>query len=326
MIRFACPHCGAKLQVAEAHAGKRGRCPQCRGPTIVPPAPERTPEPALELVREDPPGAAPVPSELLEHLAVHPPPLPLSQAPDARASRLTQRLYDSIAGATGGEPTGERRLPWPLDILLYPFSFGGLTTLAIVIGISFLSEILPLGLLGWLVRVVIGLYGVWYLAECVHDSAKGGTRAPMALDTADLGDMRDRALYLAGVYCLFVAPAGIYWLWTSSADPIFWALVAWAVLFFPMGLLAMVIHDSTSALNPLFLLGAIVRTLVPYLGLLLLFGILAGLHRLLAHRLMGGGAFLRLLEGSFSIYLSFVMAHVLGRFYWRCRERLDWGI
>jgi len=38
MIRFACPHCGAKLRVADALAGRKGKCPHCSQVVIVPPA------------------------------------------------------------------------------------------------------------------------------------------------------------------------------------------------------------------------------------------------------------------------------------------------
>jgi hypothetical protein len=35
-IHFRCPHCDKGLTVAEAHAGKRGKCPGCGKPVLVP--------------------------------------------------------------------------------------------------------------------------------------------------------------------------------------------------------------------------------------------------------------------------------------------------
>ena len=131
-------------------------------------------------------------------------------------------------------------------------------------------------------------------------------------------------LYLVAVYLLFVFPAGIYWIWTNRADTVFWGLVAWAVVFFPMGLLAMVIEDSTSALNPLFLLGAILRTFIPYLGLLILLGGFAGLYWLMS--VLHSNWLVEVLVMLVTNYLLLVLSHVLGRFYWRYRERLDWGL
>jgi hypothetical protein len=324
MIRFQCPHCGAKLQVSETHAEKEGPCPRCQKRLKVPPAPEAE----LRLVKVEATDNAPIPSKLLDQVAVGP--QPIGKDSDSPEDRLAQRLYDSLGRDSAQEHTGARQLPWPIDVLLYPASIGGLTTLIILVGIPFLIGLVPMfGLAGWLIRVAINLYSAWYLAEYVYDSAKGGTRAPMALDTTDLGVMWSRVLYLMAVYILFVFPAGIYWTWTRQRDPIFWGLVAWAVVFFPMGLLAMVIHDSTSALNPFFLLGAIFRTFLPYLGLIFLMGISAALGWGIASLLPEASRWRWLLQAPVSFattYLSFVAAHVLGRFYWRYRDRLDWGI
>jgi hypothetical protein len=326
MIRFQCPHCGGKLQVSEAHAGKEGPCPRCKNKLQVPPAPE----PELKLVRDETTDNAPIPSKLLDQVAVGPRPLPVGRDTDSPEDPLAQRLYDTLARDSASEHTGPRQLPWPLDVLLYPASIGGLTTLIVVVGIPFLVGLIPMfRLAGWVIRAVVGLYSIWYMAECVYDSAKGSTRAPMALDTTDLGVMWSRVLYLMAVYALFVCPAVVYWTWTRRADPIFWGLAAWAVLLFPMGLLAMVIHDSTSALNPFFLLGAIFRTFLPYLGLIVLMGVFTALGWAVGRLLPNASSWRWLLRAPVSFattYLAFVTAHVLGRFYWRYRDRLDWGI
>lgn len=36
MIRFCCQHCGKAVCVSDAHAGARGRCPQCREIVTIP--------------------------------------------------------------------------------------------------------------------------------------------------------------------------------------------------------------------------------------------------------------------------------------------------
>ncbi len=114
----------------------------------------------------------------------------------------------------------------------------------------------------------------------------------------------------------------------GRSDAIFWGLAAWAIVFFPIGLLAMVICDSISALNPFFLLGSIFRVFFPYLGLLLMLAVLGALYGLIVSVLFPGPASIWLdpIELFVGAYLSFVLAHVLGRFYWRYRDRLDWGI
>jgi hypothetical protein len=288
----------------------------------------------LELVKEDTPPSAPVPSQLLDQLTVHPQPLPPGKDSDTAEDRRARRLLELLSPRPTDKPTGERRFPWPLDILFYPFSLSGLITLVVCLFFPFLLGFFPMGgysLLAyrsWGITGMLSLYLAWYLAECVYDSAKGGTRAPEILDMSGWEDLWSRVSYLLGVYILFGLPPVLYRLITGQMDALFWALVAWAVLFFPIGLLAMVIHDSTAALNPLFLLKSIFQVFVPYVGLLLGIGVLAGLLWY-ASAPQGPGLspirnwpFGALLHS----YAAFILAHVLGRFYWRYRERLDWGI
>jgi hypothetical protein len=162
----------------------------------------------------------------------------------------------------------------------------------------------------------------------VFDSAKGGTRAPQTFAaTVSWREMWSRVSYMAATYILFVCPAGFYHMFTQRTDTIFWALAAWALLFFPMGLLAMVLHDSTSVLNPFFLLVAIFRTFLPYVGLMGLFALLAVLVWLVPR---GTEAFVpidrTLLAVAIGGYGALIVAHILGRFYWRYRKRLDWDL
>jgi len=184
------------------------------------------------------------------------------------------------------------------------------------------------GIRFWGFLGLIGLYLGWYLAECVYDSAKGGTRAPAVYDMGNWDDLWSRVSYLMAVYLLFAAPPVLYRTLTGRTDAIFWALAGWALIFLPMGLLAMVIHDSVSALNPLFLLGSIRRVLGPYLCLLLGEAVLVGVF----WRAGGTGRRLTLpialpvFYVLLSAYATLVLAHLLGRFYWRYRDRLDWGI
>jgi hypothetical protein len=330
MIRFPCRHCGAKLQISPAYAGKEGLCPRCKNKLTVP----QMPEPELELVREDTAADTHIPSKLLDDVAVGPRPLPVGKDDDSRQSRLAQRLLDLLNPDDAREHAGARRLPWLLDILLYPANLSGIITLVFMAIFPFSLRFLPVaffwgGLRFWGLLGAIGLYIGWYLAECVYDSAKGGTRAPTVLDMGNWDDLWSRVSYLLAVYILFGVPPVLYRGLTGRTDAIFWALMAWAIVFLPMGLLAMVIHDSISALNPLFLLGSIRRVFGPYLCLLLATGVLAGLFWQADGR-MGRGlappAVLQAFNALLSGYAALVLAHLLGRFYWRYRDRLDWGI
>ena len=334
MIRFNCQHCGHKLRVPEAQAGRKGRCPACRGQVVVPQVstPESTSTDDVQLVPVDAaklrgavPSKQPDDRELAEKLE--------------EAEVREQQLLQSLGIESAPQHTGERRWPWPIDIWLYPASGTGLTILALLIGFPFLPRLLRLiagpqslhffGLPIFLIGFMVGLYLAWYMAECVYDSAKGGTRAPSTLPIGlGMDELWSRVSYVLAVYIIYALPVIVYRMFMREADAIFWTLAAWAILFFPMGLLAMVMHDSVSALNPLFLLASIFRTFVQYVGLIILFLPLAGVFWLSGRTPEDvEPSVLRDVVGLvMTSYVPFILAHLLGRFYWRNSERLDWGV
>jgi hypothetical protein len=142
------------------------------------------------------------------------------------------------------------------------------------------------------------------------------------------GELWSRVSYLLAVYIVYVLPVVVYRMVRQETDVVFWGLAAWAVVFFPMGLLAMVMHDSVSALNPLFLLGSIFRTFFQYIGLIVLFLPFAVLFWLSGRTSEDSKPTILLdVFGLFvTSYVPFILAHLLGRFYWRYYERLDWDI
>jgi hypothetical protein len=261
----------------------------------------------------------------------------IRRAQEAEARQRAEELLALRNSATASEQPSEPKPYGPFDLLLYPFSLSGTITLVAMIVYPVLLGLLgafgPLHLLlrtrlSLMINGVAGLYVGWYLAECVYDSARGGTRAPEALDMGGLGDLWSRFSYLAAVYIIYGLPAVLYGTIAQRFDAVFWILVGWAIVFVPMGLLAMVINDSVSALNPLFLLDSIRRVFIPYMGLLVLIAGLVGLCWLLPIVLSQGAPpiWFAIIALVVSAYGLFLFAHILGRFYWRHHDRLDWGL
>ncbi len=335
MIRFPCPHCGAKLQVSEARAGKKGRCPRCKEPLVVPGPSSAAPagEPARpETVRARP--------------TVTPYDLTFLDAPKGEA-QTGATPHDSDLMAAGpsaacrpsaeeqAEDSGKRPLPWPIDILLYPLNKAGLLTLAVVIMIPLLIDLIggllgPIGVLillpGTVVNTVIGAYYVWYVGQCVTDSALGGVRAPETIAQApDLWEMIGQLYRIFACIIVAILPVMFYRLIAQRTDVVYWSLLACAAAIFPMALLAVTMFDSIAGLHPALLLGSALSTFLPYLGLVLVLGsavfLLANVPDALFESPLFGVAF-----GIGERYLILIGAHLLGRFYWRYQEKLNWDV
>jgi phage FluMu protein Com len=334
MIKFQCKKCGKRFAVPQTHAGKKGKCPKCKSIVVVPKSAtagqtdsgypqagsKKSPYdlslldvPQEDKARHQPPGKYEVSGEDFEEL---------------QATHVQSTTKDF-------ESTNERKRSWPIDIFLYPTSKPGLTNLAIFIGPRLTIDVLD-GLLGesaailtfpsLVIDILIGLYMIWYFAECVRDSAAGGIRAPEAFATADLSEMLSQALHISACYILFIGPVGFYRLYIQKTDMIFWLLLTYAIVFSPMGLLAMVMFNSATALNPILLMGSIFSTFLQYCGLVLILAVVV-LPTVAVSGMRPDTQVARILGFivyPVQIYLALVIAHLLGRFYWRHQDRLNW--
>jgi len=338
VIKFQCKNCGQRFKVPEVQAGKKGRCPKCKNIIAVPEQHGLKPitEPgngARDLTLLDAPETGKVQEKTIGQYPV--------------VDTVTESAEESQRTPTIGdvELAGERKLPWLLDIFLYPTSKPGLTSLGIIIGIPLLIDLVgkllgPFMLTLWLpeliLRILIGLYMCWYFAECVRDSAAGGIRAPEVFAIADASSMREQAAYLVACYIVFAGPAGFYSVFTHRMDAVFWLLAAYGVFFFPMGLLAVVMFNSGAAFNPILLIGSILSTFLPYCGLVLLIcGVMLPIVAIMNMMNMKpqdiplpkvARLFLEPVISCFRIYIVFIVGHLVGRFYWRYQERLNWEV
>jgi hypothetical protein len=247
------------------------------------------------------------------------------------------------------ESIKERRFPWPIDILLYPTSKAGLSTIVVIMLIKlatdfvaiFLSICICGGILGLLLRItLVWSYMYWYFFECVHDSAEGGLRAPETIGCmTGVGDMFWQFFRLFCAYALFYGPVTFYrgytFLYRIETDSvIFWSLLAYGSIFFPMGVLALAMFGSVNGLNPVLIVRSILSTFMQYCGLIILFfclGVLFVVTLSMMVRILpklGLRSYMFLFYISFSIlslYVLLIAGHLLGRFYWRYEDKLRWG-
>lgn len=296
-IDFECQNCGQKISVLSTNAGRKGRCPNCKNLITVPD----------ELKLQD----------------------LLDKQPESVENNSEKEL-ETTTQVEETEPEVYRRLPWFIDIFLYPTSIPGLSHLAIFVIVTVISTVL--GLVGLIIRFLMGFYVGWYFTECVRDSAKGNIRAPEAFASMGLGEMWAQIQHIVGPYLLFLTPALFYNLYTHNYDALYWGLLVTGSFFFPMSLLACIMFNSAGGLNPILLLGSIFSTFLQYCGLVLLvigiffsFTFLVGIAG--SNNVNKPQAIILILEGIslfVSLYTVFVIAHLIGRFYWRNEEKLNW--
>ncbi len=235
----------------------------------------------------------------------------------------------------------KRKLPWLIDMLLYPMSISGFIHLLVFLllprlvslFVNFLLRMVPQEIrmaayeIEWLYLpfyVVFYGYVVYYIIECVLSSSKGGYRAPdpSISETLDWRDLVGQALLLIGCVAICFWPTAVYYILAKRTDRTFWLLLSGGMFFSPIALLRGIMFDSFNALNPILIIGSIFKTFLPYCGLVLLICALGGfiaivLPRLLIWSFVSSGA---------RFYLLFVAAHLLGQFYWWHKDKLDWGL
>jgi hypothetical protein len=332
VIRFACKYCQRRISVPKIHAGKKGKCPKCKN-IIVVPSVESAAAAAPQSISDDSKLTSKGADFKLTFLDIPQEQKAQPATPDKTLEDL--RKLEAEIATDEAELVPKRKLPWLIDIFLYPISTPGLIILAIIMVIPLLIDFVatllgPFGFFvsvpGFVINIVISLYMYWYLCECIRDSAEGNLRAPDVLVRApSLGDMLWQTIRIAGCLVFFCAPVLIYHRHTERTDTIFWSLLTYAVFFFPMGLLAVIMFDSFSGLNPILLVSSIFSTFFQYCGLILFFCACVYLFVKITSALPWSG-FLNYIPVTAAIYLAMVAAHLLGRFYRRYREKLYWEV
>lgn len=354
MIKFSCNNCGHKLGVRDEMAGKRGKCPECSGIIVVPeknllvsfqcencgsnisalPTQSgkkgKCPNCNLTVVVPQLHGLTFLDAPAEYKLQDRQPNPPAHPQQEIENEENEQEPKEEI------QPYTSRKLPWFIDILLYPLSVSGMVHLAIL---SFLPRmLLPLGHGSyWMHPDIFGLgfvviftgYLLYCLFDCVRDSADGGRRASDIEVSVDIllnaWELISPVLKVSVCIAICFGPLLLYSIITQRTDTIFWFLALYAVIFSPITFLAVILFDSFRALNPILIITSIYNVFIHYCGL--------------AAICFAGGLFVSIIMASqprssiigyfFSaacIYLAMVMAHLLGRFYWKYQDKLNWEV
>ncbi|MHC4061340.1 MAG: hypothetical protein ACYSUC_11230 [Planctomycetota bacterium] len=334
MIKFACENCRCKIAAPHKLVGRPVKCPKCRNVIFVP-----TPDGPAPLTTKSDLTDAKGKRENAD------PDLSLLDVPDEYKTEnqplsqdvLFDRTSEDAQELAETEQTGQRRLPWFVDVFLYPASLHGMIYLAIfliapvLIGLLerfVLSHVRHYGsVLSLILYALLIGYILFYFAYCVFDSSRGGRRAPniSSEHVPDKADLLSQILLILGCIAICFLPTAAYYIFTKRIDRFFWLLAAGSLFLFPMALLAGVLFDSFDALNPVMIMRSILRTFLAYSGLILSFCILGSLVALIFF-LSKNLPVLGYVSKALTLYLLLVAAHLLGGFYWNNKDRLDWGI
>ena len=320
IIRFVCTTCNQSLEEPESSQGKLIPCPHCSSFTAVPSSEIAAPQ------------------------------VEASVQPEKEADESEEHFEQLQIGSIKEfkQPPNvvmKRKLPWILDIFLFPTSVSGLSVLAIIVGTRFFFRVsviylgqaadvflpclAPFGLmvgLGIFVRIILYMYLCWYLCECIHGSAAGGVRAVETKGyNPGLWEMFGNTFRVGLCIVLYLFPAIFYLNLTKRADTIFWGLFVLGSIFLPMGFIGISIYETLRGLNPVLVIGSIFSTFLPYFAMILTF-VAAGF--LIATTVTEPYAsnlsfFITWLVG---VYLLMVVAHLLGWFYHRYEEKLNWDV
>jgi phage FluMu protein Com len=354
MIKFNCKKCGQKLSVPETRAGKKGKCPRCKN-IIVVPAIQTSDNSTNQMdsgACEDSSKSSSYDSALLDiRKKDKVQELVLKNTETSESSVEHEQEFKE---EDTEETTASRRLPWFIDIFLYPLSISGLVYLVIcfcapiVISLIWqflLQQIWPIGelIIAIFYMLFVG-YVMYYLSWCIIDSTKGGRRAP---DITNQSSPKGELIQCAGillaciVFCFW--PVAVYYIFTEKTGLIYWMLAAIGLLFFPMALLSGFLHDSINGLNPVLITKSVIKTFNRYLPIVIFFAgffiVLSVIippfpqsknFKSISHYIsefignIFGSRYALRLTGF--IYIAMIGAHILGRFYCECKERLNWEV
>ena len=356
MITFRCKNCNKKVSVNDMHCGKRVKCPQCGQICVIP-----------DLTAEGMNSA----SKDLSDSRIQLQDVVLDTDIEDDTANPEEEPSDSQMEQPEQKP--RRKLPWIIDIFLYPTSVSGLTILGIYVFTPVVPHLIGLGLSVVFSRLYISIllvlalaaidlvvtaYMFWYFGMCTRESTLGKVRAPETYTNVADGtlEMVVELAYIVSCLIICLGPSLTYCSITNRLDWIYWLLLGCGVFFLPMVLLAIIMFGSLSAINPLLIIPSIFSTFSRYWLTLLAFCVPVGIAVAVSiclpkHTIGVVGYLLRgidtiltfatglpialpkhtigiisfLLRGIYA-YLALVAAHILGRFYYRNQEKLNWEV
>lgn len=253
-----------------------------------------------------------------------------------RVERLKRLQEPSCVGEEAGPPEG---MTW-LRLLTYPFNGPGISIMTLYVFVPFLWILLlmlmPLLLrnagffIGLLVKGLVVLSTVWYLAVCVRASAEGELKAPNLFEFGQDDSFSSwfwQFIRILIVVLVCIGPAFFLRRFTGISVEIYYGLLGAGLFFLPMALLSVVMFDALRGLNPVLIIASVFSTFFSYFLIVLLFSVPIFLLVWLTRLGEGSVNLLLLLMIRIAvIYLLMLAACLLGRFFYNNEEKLRWDV
>ena len=180
------------------------------------------------------------------------------------------------------------------------------------------------------VKLLIFLSTLWYLANCIRSCAEGEIDPPSLLGDGQGDSPGDwiRQFFLIGVtFSVCIYPVFAIRNFIEIPDAVFCGILAIGIFLLPMCLLSVVMFDSLEALNPILIMASIFSTFFHYLLVALLFFVPILLFIWSAVIKSGTiNLFLLLLLRIVGCYLLMMDAYILGWFFHKYEEKLRWDV
>ena len=326
-ITFKCQMCDADIDVSQSNAGQIVECPQC-GCFAQSPEKETTFESGLPVLSDSHQSSA------------------FNEQGSENIHFAKQMRTCRANNPTNEEQTPQSQLPWYIDLFFYPASVPGLSILAIILFTPLILELilfclaqvfgsmsimlLPLAICFLIADFIIAAYMFWYFGVCVRASSRGSRRAPGILDKDSEeggGSMVDQMLRIIFCVLIFLGPSLGYYYYTKETGPIFFSLLGAGAFFLPMALLAMIMFESIWGLNPIFIIGSIIRTFFRYCLVVPAFSLVIGsVVAMVVYVPADSPLPVKIALMGVILYMLLIGAHILGLFFKRNEEKLYWEV
>lgn len=238
-------------------------------------------------------------------------------------------LAEHLAPKNVVEKTFFQHLP---GTFAFPLKGDGLIIL--IAGTIFFGALGVLRNFLFLISITLTVTGTGYLFAYMQSimvgAGMGEEKPPGYPDLTDFyADVFQPFLLLTGTLLFCAAPALLYGTFADEGAPfhdaIFMGLLALGGLYLPMALLAVGMHGTLFALNPLLIVVSIAKVPLEYLVTCFVLGIVAvcnALAQLVGFVPILGG----LVAGVFSLYFIMVEMRILGMLFYSKRRELGWQV